>query len=688
MDSKTPPALVAVATFPQLHAQVARALAAQAHRIAERTALFVPRPALLKTLDERIRAVHGGVLALEGLPGSGTTAVLCQLAATRPCAFWLPDDDAGQGFEALCAQILALGDLPVKLVPPAASRDATALERLLAEAGAGRPIGDPLVVLVDRPPGGDVAALAPPFPAAIPDGIVVVRPCLPGQRLTSQTLGYVSMPEHGARLEQRLAQTAARFGCAPETATRLAERSQGSFLYVRLAVVLAQSGTLAVDELPEGLEALHQRWWAELDERFWRVAASSGAAGEPIELAQGNVNALLTSPDREVRRSAWESYADAHLATKNTMAACLATGVKQDVFMARARRYESSLDAALSASNIPIEVFHNLIATFRRNLPTWHRYWQVRRRALGYDELHVYDVKAPLTGRMPQVPFAQALDWICAGMRPLGAEYVATMRRGVAEQRWVDIYPNQGKRMGAYSSGVAGTHPFILTSYNDDIFGMSTLAHELGHSMHSYYTWQTQPLVYADYSNFVAEVASNFNQAMVRAHLLETRQDRDFRIAVIEEAMSNFHRYFFVMPTLARFELAIHEQVERDEGLTADGMIDLMADLFGEGFGDGVSVDRERVGITWGQFSTHLYSNFYVFQYATGIAAAHALAAGILAERPGAADSYLAFLKAGSSLYPLDALKLAGIDMTDPAPVETAFATLAGYVDQLEALVG
>ena len=284
MDPKTPPALVAVAAFPQLHAQVTRALAAQAHRIAERTALFVPRPALLKTLDERIRAVHGGVLALEGVPGSGTTAVLCQLATARPCAFWLPDDDAGQGFEALCAQILALGDLPVKLVPPAASRDATALERLLAEAGAGRPIGDPLVVLVDRPPGADVAALAPPFPAAIPDGIVVVRPCLPGQHLASQTLGYVSMPEHGARLEQRLAQTAARFGCSPETAARLAERSQGSFLYVRLAVVLAQSGALAVEDLPEGLEALHQRWWAELDQRGRRVAALIAAAGEPIEL--------------------------------------------------------------------------------------------------------------------------------------------------------------------------------------------------------------------------------------------------------------------------------------------------------------------------------------------------------------------------------------------------------------------
>ncbi|MFN8566271.1 MAG: M3 family metallopeptidase [Kouleothrix sp.] len=203
------------------------------------------------------------------------------------------------------------------------------------------------------------------------------------------------------------------------------------------------------------------------------------------------------------------------------------------------------------------------------------------------------------------------------------------LRRGALEQRWVDIYPNQGKRMGAYSDGVSGTHPFILMSYNDDIFSMSTLAHELGHSLHSYYTWQTQPLVYTDYSIFVAEVASNFNQALVRAHLLESNADPDFQISVIEEAMSNFHRYFFIMPTLARFELAIHAAVERGEALTADGMIGLLADLFAEGYGDEVQVDRERVGITWAQFSTHLYSNFYVYQYATGIAAAHALAEGV-----------------------------------------------------------
>jgi oligoendopeptidase F len=418
-----------------------------------------------------------------------------------------------------------------------------------------------------------------------------------------------------------------------------------------------------------------------------RFAPARPAEGDTIDLAQGNVNALLANPDREVRRTAWTNYADAHLAHKNTMAACLATGVKQNVFMARARRYGSALEAALDGSDLPLEVFHNLIETFRRHLPTWHRYWRLRREALGYEQLHVYDIKAPLTRAMPEVPFERAVEWISAGMRPLGDEYVAVMRRGLNEQRWVDIYPNKGKRMGAYSHGYPGTHPFILMSYNDDIFSMSTLAHELGHSMHSYYSWQTQPQIYSDYSTFVAEVASNFNQALTRAHLLETSADPDFQIAVIEEAMSNFHRYFFIMPTLARFELAIHERVERGQALTAEAMITLMADLFQEGFGDEVAVDRERVGITWGQFSTHLYSNFYVFQYATGISAAHALAAGVLEGRPEAAARYLKFLQTGGSLYPIDALKLAGVDMTSPEAVETTFATLASYVDRLAELV-
>ncbi len=414
-----------------------------------------------------------------------------------------------------------------------------------------------------------------------------------------------------------------------------------------------------------------------------KFAPARASTGEELAVAQGTINALRTHPDREVRRTAFESYADAHLAVKNTMAQCLATGVKQDVFTARVRGYTSSLDAALSSNYIPLDVFHNLVRTFRANLHVWHRYWEIRKRALRYDTLYTYDEKAPLTTAKPRVEFRQAVEWISEGMRPLGDEYVSALRRGTLEQRWVDIYPNVGKRAGAFSTGVPGTQPFILMSFNDDLFSMSTLAHELGHSMHKYYCQREQPFIYSRYGIFVAETASNFNQAMVRAHLLRTHAGRDLQIGVIEEAMSNFHRYFFIMPTLARFELEIHERIERGQALTADSMIALLADLFAEGYGSGVEMDRERVGITWAQFPTHLYSNFYVYQYATGISAAHALAEGVLSGKRSAVQNYLSFLKAGGSLYPLDALRLAGVDLTTPEPVEKTFAVMAGLVERL-----
>jgi oligoendopeptidase F len=414
-------------------------------------------------------------------------------------------------------------------------------------------------------------------------------------------------------------------------------------------------------------------------------ARTSG--GEAIDVVQGNLNALLSDSDRDVRRTAWESYSDAHLAMKNTMANCLAAGVQQHVFSSRVRRYPSALEAAVEANNVPVEVFHNLIETYRRNLPIWHRYWAVRRKALGYDKLHVYDIKAPLTQQPADVPYQQAVQWVAEGMAPLGKEYVDVLTRGTLEQRWVDIYPNQQKTSGAFSDGWMGTHPFILMSYNDDIYGMSTLAHELGHSMHSYYTWKTQPLVYGWYGIFLAEVASNFNQALVRAHLMKTHPDREFQLSIIEEAMSNFHRYFFIMPALARFELEIHQRVERGEGLPADVLIELMFDLFSEGYGDEVELDRDRIGVTWAEFSGHMYMNFYVYQYATGISAANALAQGVLEGGEDAARRYIEFLKSGGSRYPMETLKLAGVDMTSPEPVEKTFGVLASMVDRLEELV-
>ncbi len=417
------------------------------------------------------------------------------------------------------------------------------------------------------------------------------------------------------------------------------------------------------------------------------ASAVSTDGSEQFEVTHGTLGALLSSADRTVRRTAWESYADGHLAFQNTMANALAAGVKQNVFRARARRYGSALEAALTPPNIPTQVFHNLIATFQRNLPTWHRYWRLRRRVLGVETLHEYDIKAPLTQEKIEAPYRQAVDWICEGMAPLGEEYVSILRRGALDQRWIDIYPNKGKRLGAFSYGAPGTHPFIMMSYNDDIFSLSTLAHELGHSLHSYFSWRTQPIIYGRYTLFAAEVASNFNQALVRDYLLRTQRDHAFQVAVLEEAMSNFHRYFFIMPTLARFELEVHARAERGEPLTAPVLNTLMADLFAEGYGDELVMDRERTGSTWAQFSTHLYSNFYVYQYATGISGANALAQGVLAGKPGAVERYLEFLHAGGAYYPLDALWRAGVDLSAPEPVDAAFAVLADYVTRLETLL-
>lgn len=419
------------------------------------------------------------------------------------------------------------------------------------------------------------------------------------------------------------------------------------------------------------------------DMQFKPVTLSDG---QTFQVAQGSIDTLLDSTNREVRRQAWENYSDGYLAFKNTIASNYGTSLKQDVFQARVRGYDSAVAASLYADNIPPAVFRNLIDTFKRNIPTWHKYWAVKRRAMGYASLHTYDVWAPMTEKAPVVSYAQSVDWISEGLQPLGDDYVNALRRGCLEDRWVDVYPNQGKRQGAFSSGVHDTFPFIMMSYDDNLGAMSTLAHELGHSMHSYLSRKNQPAMYSDYSLFVAEVASNFNQAMTRANLMKTKaDDKDFQIALIQEAMSNFHRYFFIMPTLARFELEMHERVEQGKGVTAPDMMALMADLYAEGYGDDMTVDRERDGMTWATFG-HLYANFYVYQYATGISAAHALSEKILAGDSGAAERYVQFLSMGGSRYPIDALKHAGVDMTSPEAVETTFAVLARYVDKLDEL--
>ena len=408
--------------------------------------------------------------------------------------------------------------------------------------------------------------------------------------------------------------------------------------------------------------------------------------GNPIDSNESTIFKTVASEDRLARQTVWDNYYAELLGHKNTLATNLTTSIKQNVFLSRVRKHDSALEMMLYQQDIPNEVFHNLLEVFKNNFLVWQKYFRIRREALGLDELYSYDMWAPLTKKPVKIPFQQAVEWIAEALLPMGKDYVAILRNGCLEQRWVDVYPNKGKRTGAFSSGAPGTYPFIMMSYTDSIFSLSTLAHELGHSMHSYLTWQNQPLVYSDYSLFVAEVASNFHQAMVRAHLLKANPVRGFQIAVIEEAMANYYRYFFIMPTLARFELETHTRIENGQPLTADTLINLMADLFSEAFGGTVKFNRKGLGMTWARFG-HLFRDYYVYQYATGISGAHVLSSRVLSGEPGAVEDYLGFLKSGSSGYPLDVLRKAGVDLTSRKPVEDAFAVMENYVDRLEKLL-
>jgi oligoendopeptidase F len=409
-----------------------------------------------------------------------------------------------------------------------------------------------------------------------------------------------------------------------------------------------------------------------------------------ITVSHTSVGELLSSTDASLRQAAWESYADGHLAFQNTLAATLQGSIKAYVFNMRSRGYNSSLEMSLSKNHIPVKVFENLLEIFKSYRPTWQRYWSLRKKAMG-GKLHtfdipIYDSPAPLIAS-PKMTFWEASETILEGMKPLGERYNTIMRRGLFEERWVDWGQNEGKGAGAFSSGAQGTHPFIFQSWSDDMYSMSTLAHELGHSMHSYLTRVTQPTVYAEYGLFVAEVASNFNQAMVRAHLLKNASSKDQKLAILEEAFSNFHRYLFVMPTLAILERELYERVERGGAISAPYLSERVCELFGEGYGGHVTIDAARLGSAWMNFG-HLYAPFYVYQYATGIAAANALAKDVLLEGEERAAKYVQFLSAGSSDYPLEVLKIAGIDMNSPEPVERGFEVLKSMVDELEALIG
>jgi oligoendopeptidase F len=417
-----------------------------------------------------------------------------------------------------------------------------------------------------------------------------------------------------------------------------------------------------------------------------KVSDALGEDGAKRDVTQSNIEEIKKHPDREVRKTGMENYADAYLGLRHTFAGNYLTAAKQAVTMSRIRSYDSVLHYKMAPYNLPVEVFHNLIETFKKNLPVWHRYWDVKRRLLGLEEIHTYDIWAPLTKKQPDYKFSDAVELICKGMSPLGEDYVKTIRQGCLEDRWVDYSRNKGKSQGAFSYGTYDTFPCIMLSYDGSLSEVSTLAHELGHSMHSYLTNKNQSYSDSHYSMFVAEVASNFNQAMVRDFLFNSDTDRDFQLAVIQEAMDNIHRYFFIMPTLARFEFEVYRRLEAGEPVNSDILQEIMSGFFAEGYGDTLKDDKDRSSITWATFG-HLYEPFYTFQYATGISAAHALCNGILENRKDAVEKYLKFLSLGNSVYPMEALSIAGVDMTSSSSVDAGFKILEKLIDRMEKLI-
>jgi oligoendopeptidase F len=432
-----------------------------------------------------------------------------------------------------------------------------------------------------------------------------------------------------------------------------------------------------------------RRTASELSESDIKFKPAKNAEGKEFPVTQGLLMKNATNPDREIRRQAWENFCDGYRSHINTFASNYLTYVKTQVFNTRVRGYNSVLEARLKPYNVPLEVFHNLIETFKDNLPTWHKYWDVKRRALGYDQIHPYDIWAPLGKNPPSLSFEEAVEMIAEGNKELGEEYTSVLRKGCLEDHWVDWAPNDTKSQGAFSMpGKENLPPLIKMSFTGDVPAMSTLSHELGHSMHAYFTNQNQPEIYRSggLSMTLAETASNTNQAMTRQYLRQSRaDDKEFQMALLEEAMSNYHRYLYQMLNLATFELEVYTRAEQNKPLSAGILLDIMKEIYAAGYGKTMTDDPDRTATTWAQFG-HLYVPFYTFQYSVGISAADMLTAKVKADEPGAAANYLKFISTGSSKYTMDQFRLAGVDMTSPEPVKAAFKVLGSMVDQLEEL--
>ena len=408
------------------------------------------------------------------------------------------------------------------------------------------------------------------------------------------------------------------------------------------------------------------------------------AQGEAHHVTHGSYIPMMYGSDRTLRKSAFESLYGVYESHKNTLAATLAAQAKQLWFFAQARNYPSALAAALDRTEVPESVYHSLIDAVRENLPKLHRYTSLRKKLLGVEELHFYDLYANMVGDVEmKFTFQEAKELVLKALAPLSENYLNGLRAGF-EGRWIDVYENVGKRSGAYSSG-ARPHPFVLLNFQGTLNDVFTLAHEMGHAMHSEMSYVNQPVVYSDYVIFVAEVASTCNEALLMEYLLNNTTDKREKAYLINYFLEQFRTTLYRQTMFAEFELKINELAQQGLGITADRCCEIYRKLNEDYFGKDIVVD-DQIALEWARIP-HFYYNYYVYQYATGYAAAIAISRRILKEGQPAVDDYFKFLSGGCSMPPIDLLKLAGVDLSTPAPIHQALELFDQLIDQLDALL-
>ena len=407
--------------------------------------------------------------------------------------------------------------------------------------------------------------------------------------------------------------------------------------------------------------------------------------GDETEVTHGNFIKFMESHDRDVRKNAYNAVYDAYKELINTIASAYNYNTKTDVVSARIRKYESARAAALSGDNIPAEVYDNLVAEVHKNLPAMHRYVELRKKLLSVDKLYMYDMYVPLI-KLPEtsVSFEEGLDIMRDALQPLGEEYLTKMNKGI-EEGWIDVYENKGKTSGAYSFGCYDSYPYILLNYTDTLKDVFTIIHEMGHSMHSRYTRDEQPYIYGSHSIFTAEVASTVNESLLMQHLLRTEDEKEMRKYLLNMHLEEFRTTLFRQTMFAEFEDITHKAIESGETLTAEWMCQQYEDLNAQYYGSAVEKD-DVIRYEWARIP-HFYNAFYVYKYATGYSAATAISKKILTEGKPAAQDYIRFLKTGESDHPIELLKIAGVDMSSPLPVQQAMETFNQLLDEFESLL-